>query len=713
MSLDRFRELLGADPIPFWSSSLRLCGYDWQQTHNCRDDWLRYTWQKPGNLNHEDLELAIQQAETEIERTLGHPVGPEWVCERHSFVTHQGNRAPTIKINLPWATAFGQRNTQHIATVSRVDPQPETVKIQPHWAVHHSEYQMTWETPEHRLWAISLNGTEYDVNAEGITHKADLQRWLNTLGLGTFYVTIDEPITTFSDTDYDGSPIPTIEAPSTVTIDYIVTYSHAEKNRKRIAWLDRWDGHVIDGTFYDTATFGFTTQDEIKAWADGLGLGVWEVYNNYGGDLTTEPPILLIPDKPAEFEVYGCLDITGATVAYSDKMVINGTYYDNTSISGDTVAIIAFLAGLGLTAALSPTQPGVILIDNPGLVVMYRVIAADYSPIELFGLITDDVVSAAAVRPFTYVLEDADTDGYFENAVIIGNSLLPQLECELQLYAIGRRLNGHPDKLCRIRPIEIKTFDPATGDFEINLPTHLLIKNELLDQRVAPYNDPFPIDLCCSEDDLACDPESFYLEQFEIWRIWHDETLPDVYFRGQNACSITEPCRTEDSTGCINLKATTTQWVYPYGSAYHTVNLPDGISSSPERDSWRSAGCPHTCQADIFYYFDPCDKTCHSVECRGDICHKFERAVFMLASARLWDLCPCGCDDNRLRTFQREAGQNFQTGSYEAQNVIVSAGRIGDTAEYPYGTRYGEVEAWRVIRNYLRFEVGAVWGGSY
>lgn len=702
MSNDRFRELLGANPESFWSSSLRLCGYG-EEDGACRDLWQRHNTQRDGALNHQDLAEAIRQAEDEIARQLGHPIGAEWICQRFPSSNPQGDLSKAYKLKTPYATAFGSRNTQMIAEVHLTDTY-ETTKIQPYNAVFHSQYEMQWQTPEHWLWAISINGTEYDLSPSGLNinpRRADLQRWLNSLGLGYWYVSMQAPIVPITGIN----EVPTIEIPAGVTVEFINTYTHAEVNRYRISW--DFDGHVIDGTWYDTPGLGLADTVAIDTWADGLGLGNWGVFGCLGGDLVNDPPILLIPNDPAPVEVYGTIDVTSALVTYNDKMVYNGVYYDNTAISGNDAAIDAFLEGLGLDLTYQPLT-GVKLIDNPGLMTIHKVVEATLYPEKLFGLIQDIDVSAPAARPFSYILYDVNSDGYYENATILGNSLEPELECEIQIYAVGNKRNGQPDALCRVRPFEQITLDTVSGEFAISIPTRLLIKNELLDQSIKKYDDPFPIDLCCASDDLACDPQSFYLDHLEIWRVWHDDTSPAAIFRTNCRCNSNEPCRSSDKSACVNVATTTSRWVYPKPSEYHTINIPNKTNYT-EHDGWQGAAtCTPTtvCAVDLHYYFDPCDENCHEIKCTGDICHKFERAVFMLAAARLWDLCPCGCENSRLRTFQRERGGQFQAHSYDGTMQVVSTGgsKAGELKEYPFGMRYGEVEAWRMIKQYIRLE---------
>jgi hypothetical protein len=717
LSLDRFRELLSVDPIPFWSASLEICGFDWGDTA-CRDEWQRYNWQRPNALNHQDLTEAIKQAEDEITRQVGYPVGPEWICERHPTVTHQGNRAGAYKINKPWVTAFGSRNSQMLAEVSLTETY-ETTQIQPFNAVFHSEYQMTWNTPEHCVWRISINGTEYDISPTGLNinpRRADLQRWLNTLGLGFWYVNIQDPLQPFLNSDYDGAPIPTIEAPDGATIDYIITYSHAEANRYRISW--DFDGHVINGVWIDTPGLGLTDTFAIDVWADGLGLGNWGVFGSLGGDITLDPPILLIPDKPTVFEVYGSRDVTALEVLYADKLVIAGTYYDNTAIAGNDAAIQAFLQGVGLDLGYQQFYPYAKIILNPTLIIIHYVYAATLQPQKLFGLIKDEDIFGPTLRPFAYTLEESADMGagiprFMEKAVIIGDSLEPQMECEIRVYAVGDKRYGQPDELCRVRPLHHITLNTTNGEFSLEIPTHLLIKNEYLDQRINRFSDPFPIQLCCASDDLVCDNTLFYIDHLEVWRIWHDNTQPAAIFRGGCNCSSEEPCRVDDLTACANVTTMATQFVTPFFSSYHTINIPD-TEARPEHDAWQGrTSCFNTtaCAVDFHYYFDPCDENCKEIGCNGDICHKFERAVFMLACARLADLCACGCENGRVKTFQREAGSTSGANNYNAQTVFVSSGKIGSTREYPFGTRYGEVEAWRIVRQYVLKSGGSVWGG--
>ena len=77
LPLDRWAEIIGLHPLHFNG----LHSNDLIPDTVCGDVWFQYSWQHADRVGHEDVAMAIQQAEREIAAEVGYNLLPDWTAE--------------------------------------------------------------------------------------------------------------------------------------------------------------------------------------------------------------------------------------------------------------------------------------------------------------------------------------------------------------------------------------------------------------------------------------------------------------------------------------------------------------------------------------------------------------------------------------------------------------------------------------------------------
>lgn len=77
LPLDRWAEIIGINPLHFNG----LASNSLTPNNVCGDVWFQYSWQHSDRVGHEDVAMAIQQAEMEISAEVGFNLLPDWTKE--------------------------------------------------------------------------------------------------------------------------------------------------------------------------------------------------------------------------------------------------------------------------------------------------------------------------------------------------------------------------------------------------------------------------------------------------------------------------------------------------------------------------------------------------------------------------------------------------------------------------------------------------------
>lgn len=272
--------------------------------------------------------------------------------------------------------------------------------------------------------------------------------------------------------------------------------------------------------------------------------------------------------------------------------------------------------------------------------------------------------------------EDNDSDGFAETARITVATSLTNA-CELKVYFQGK--NG--EKEWEIRPLKTKSI--TGGVFEATVDSWLLLDPKLLAALPGTYPTGFQ----------AIDAEDLdnYVSDLDVYREYTDPAEQcymmwpgsDVCACGGTGCAI---CGYETQTACLTPKEGAAGLIsvapatYDAGSAVWTyADFTHGYEPSRVRVSYLSG-----LQEENF--------TTNCFELPRDIA----LAISYMTTARLSR--PLCTHSETLRKREKELKEDL---------IFISPG--GDATRFvtrevlncPFGTRYGELEAWRIVRDRL------------
>lgn len=126
LSLPRYARILGINPVHF------IGAYGdtfWPlESNRCNDIWVRYSWQRSDQVSHEDLSLAIEDAENEIAMVLGYFPAPKWFAnELNHFASYYrpgyggGSRGKSVQAKWKKFISQGRRATTLVGTATIAD----------------------------------------------------------------------------------------------------------------------------------------------------------------------------------------------------------------------------------------------------------------------------------------------------------------------------------------------------------------------------------------------------------------------------------------------------------------------------------------------------------------------------------------------------------------------------------------------------------------
>lgn len=99
LPLDRWAEIIGLHPLHFNS----LVSTTLVPNNICGNVWFQYSWQHSDRVGHEDVSMAIKEAELEIAAEVGFNLLPDWTIEE---------RLPYARPGVPGVYGLGGRNVR-------------------------------------------------------------------------------------------------------------------------------------------------------------------------------------------------------------------------------------------------------------------------------------------------------------------------------------------------------------------------------------------------------------------------------------------------------------------------------------------------------------------------------------------------------------------------------------------------------------------------
>lgn len=296
------------------------------------------------------------------------------------------------------------------------------------------------------------------------------------------------------------------------------------------------------------------------------------------------------------------------------------------------------------------------------------------------------LIGTATVAGGTLVYSDEDGDGFTETATIV----LPTTQtdaCELKVYYTG---SGGAQEW-EIRPERSKEI--SGGNVTFVFQSWLFINPDL--QAEYPTTEGFTaIDLTTTAN---------YVTSVQVYREYTDTTATSARFfwepehRGIQAfCTVCSGagcpvCSLTYQDGCFHIRDAETGVVVPTTATY------DATDGQWEGDNYTVCRDPD--EVTLWYYAGSLDE----YNLRGSSCrmlsNRLARAIAWLATARLErPLCSC----NVVTALSTKLMRDLALAGAESYMLNENA------LDNPFGTRYGEVYAWRYVQNIAEHSMGGV-----
>lgn len=270
-----------------------------------------------------------------------------------------------------------------------------------------------------------------------------------------------------------------------------------------------------------------------------------------------------------------------------------------------------------------------------------------------FGQPTFDLLSTPAL-----VYADSEGDGFFESASFVYNVPVGVDPNDIEFWHVG----GEIGPICSSDIV--RSFNATTNDWTVTIPSWLLVKPEKY------YQHNFTFDIRVLE---ACDSDN-YVDEIELRHVTKSDCLPEAIVE---APELSCECHCDNTEIPACLRA--------LNKDDTLVRLKLGQYGEGENaDCYEATCCPTLCNVGrptsikVFY-----QAGCHRYQ------SEFKEAAMILAATRLpQSLCTCGCIQNRIQRWQKEA-------SIQTDGSGVTSAFIIQDLDNPFGTRYGEIEVYK------------------
>lgn len=306
-------------------------------------------------------------------------------------------------------------------------------------------------------------------------------------------------------------------------------------------------------------------------------------------------------------------------------------------------------------------------------------VKAEYAKIIAGGRRAADVVEADVVVAYS----DADNDGFIETATVTCTTTLTDV-FEVHVFTAGK--SGR--ETWEIRPPRSKSISGTT--FTATFWVWQMIEPEKWEWQPTAndLDGPTALDL---SDQIVTDN---LVTTVDVYRIYNDTSEVSALLvwepspRGgilsfDWSCSTTAECQACALTaedGCMHVR-----------DALRGIVVPTPASYSADTGTWTQV-CSGECRdpdwVKLWYYCGDIDNRYLGGTAYDPLSDRWARAIAQLATARLErPLCSCGNLAALTQKWQRDTlvtTDGFQTNIADLDN--------------PFGTRYGEILAWREVR---------------
>jgi len=286
----------------------------------------------------------------------------------------------------------------------------------------------------------------------------------------------------------------------------------------------------------------------------------------------------------------------------------------------------------------------------------------------------ESVIGTATTAGGTLVFSDEDGDGYSETATItLATTVTDQKE--IRCY-----YPGETDDAWEIRPARSITI--AGGNVVI-----VFWAWQLIDEK---YSEAFPGSDEAGTLDIS---DAIYLESVDVRRVYTDNTGTGVvfYWEAANDLASGAICSSCGGAGCPECTLTTQNGCLVVRDVENGIAVPTPATYSADDGEWSAAAfsvCREPDQVKVYYYAGDMDQRYIDDKTTDPMPKKWARIIAYLATARLErPLCSCGNTEALYRKLRAETAFNSGDGS----SWFLSDEMMSN----PFGTRYGEVWAYR------------------
>ena len=323
-------------------------------------------------------------------------------------------------------------------------------------------------------------------------------------------------------------------------------------------------------------------------------------------------------------------------------------------------------------------------IDGGDLRYQAKSVKADFGKFVEAGQRTVSLIGTATTAGGTLVYTDADSDGFYETATITLPTTLTDMN-QIKLYHAGH--GGDPD--WEITPIRSKT--KVGANVVIILHSWYLINPTLYEE--LPSSDEPTINA------IDISTITNFVTSVNVYREYTDFSQPSSQFLWENQvsggtlacsnCTGTDlaACDYTTQDGCLHARNPVLGVLVPMPADYDSINVVWGQASfsvcrEPDLVKlWYRAGAIDDKYTRGFSY-DP-------------LSDFWAQTIAYLATARL-ERAPCGCP-NIARVFESLSVDTAFSSSNSGSFFLPE--RVADN---PFGTRKGEIWAWRRIAKVIQ-----------
>ena len=281
--------------------------------------------------------------------------------------------------------------------------------------------------------------------------------------------------------------------------------------------------------------------------------------------------------------------------------------------------------------------------------------------------------------PCSLAITDEDGDTFDETVTVSCTGVTTTDECEIKVYFEGH--NGEPE--WEIRPARTKAI--VLGTFTATFYAWQFIDPDLWEA--------FPTHANAGTPPVNLDAGASYVTEVDIYREYNDPTATSaVFYWEPEPSSIGGVCC--GGTGCVRCSLTEQEGCATIRNAEMGVLSSAPATYNEDTGVWDSAGwsvCRNPDQMKVYYYCGNLSELNRAGRRCDGLSDQWARIIAFLATARLRrPLCDCSGVSSLVDWLQTNTAMGTREQTYTV---------LWDDLSNPFGTRNGEMEAYRHCRS--------------